>query len=146
MSFQAFNHSVNVIAFTKANKKYGMTCAWAMQVDYDKVVMLLGSQSVTGKALEKGDIVGVSALSKNQMSVALALGEAHSDEVDKFKDIETLHEDGAILIKDSARLMKAKVIDILHLEGIEVDNLVYLQILSSSENNNDFLNMTDFKW
>lgn len=146
MSFQAFNHSVNVIAYNKLGKKYGMTCAWAMQVDYDKIIMLLGSQSVTGKTLEKGDIVGVSALSKDQIDVAFKLGDNHSDTVDKFKGIEVIEDGSAILIKNSTRIMKARVIDILHLEKIEVDNLVYLEIIESKENGNDFLNMNDIRW
>ena len=36
MSFQAFNMGCNVLAFNKDGKKYGMVCAWATQVDYDK--------------------------------------------------------------------------------------------------------------
>ena len=146
MSFQAFNHSVNVIAFIKGDKMYGMTCAWAMQVDYDKVLMLLGSQSTTGKALEKGDLVGVSALSKDQIDVALKLGDNHSDQINKFDGVETIIDGSIVLIKGSTRMMKAKVIDVLHLEGIEVDNLVYLELIDTKENKNDFLNMSDIKW
>ena len=49
------DHGVHVIAYIKNNKKYAMTCAWSMLCDYDKILMLLGSQSVTGKNLKKGD-------------------------------------------------------------------------------------------
>ena len=51
------DHGVHVIAYIKDNKKYAMTCAWSMLCDYDKILMLLGSQSVTGKNLKKGDVV-----------------------------------------------------------------------------------------
>ena len=46
--------------------------------------MLLGAQSVTGKAIAKGDIIGVSVLSMNQEDVKDKLGDNHSDVVDKF--------------------------------------------------------------
>ena len=66
MSFRAVDHTVNVIGYEKNNTKYVMTCAWSMMVDYDKIVSLIGSQSVTGKNIKKGDIVGFSALCKEQ--------------------------------------------------------------------------------
>ncbi len=52
MGFKALDYSVSVIAIKKKEELLGMTCAWAMQVDYDKMVCLLGVQSQTGKALE----------------------------------------------------------------------------------------------
>ena len=60
------DHSVNVISFEKNGKYYSMCCAWSMNVDYDKVVALLGAQSITGKNILKGDIIGFSSLEKNQ--------------------------------------------------------------------------------
>lgn len=37
-----------------------MICVWAMQADYNKILMLLGVQSVTVENIPKGDIIGVS--------------------------------------------------------------------------------------
>lgn len=145
MSFTAFNYGVNVIAFTKNGKAYGMTCAWSMQVDYDKALMLLGSQSVTGRNIEKGDIVGISALSKSQLNDALFIGDNHSDNIDKFENIKTINDESAILLEGSSRLIKARVIDVIHLDKIEVDNLIYLEFIDTKECNDDFLNMSDIK-
>lgn len=135
MGFTAFNYGANVIAFEKENRKYAMTCAWAMQVDYDKILCLLGSQSVSGKAIKKGDIIGVSVLSNLQEAVAFKLGENHSDEVNKLEGIDYIFDDSAILIGGSSKTMKVEVIDVLHLEGIEEDNLVYGKVIKSIENN-----------
>ncbi len=135
MGFTAFNYGANVIAFEKSNVKYAMTCAWAMQVDYDKILCLLGSQSVSGKAIKKGDIIGVSALSNLQEAVAFKLGENHSDEVNKLEGIDYSFDDSAILIDGSSKTMKVEVIDVLHLEGIEEDNLIYGKVIKSVESN-----------
>lgn len=135
MGFTAFNYGANAIAFEKENRKYAMTCAWAMQVDYDKILCLLGSQSASGKAIKKGDIIGVSALSSLQESIAFKLGENHSDEVNKLEGIDYSFDGSAILIDGCSKAMKVEVIDVLHLEGIEEDNLVYGKVIKSIENN-----------
>lgn len=134
MSFTAFNYGANVIAFKKGDIKYAMTCAWAMQVDYDKILCLLGSQSVSGKAIKKGDIIGVSALSDKQESVAYQLGDNHSDEIDKLSGIDYTIEESAIYINNSSKIMKVEVIDVLHLEEIEEDNLIYGRLIESVDN------------
>lgn len=125
MKLTAFNYGANAVGFIKNGKKYGMICAWAMQVDYDKILMLLGAQSVTGKNIEKGDIIGVSALNKNQEDVVDALGFNHSNETDKYKNIKYTIKDSAILIDDASNCMVVEVLDVLHLNGIEEDNLIY---------------------
>jgi len=102
-----------------------MICAWATQVDYDKIMMLLGAQSVTGKNIAKGDIIGVSALSVFQEDVLNILGYDHSDTVDKFKQLDYTMEGSAILINNASVAMVVEVIDVLHLPGIEEDNLIY---------------------
>ena len=143
MSFMAFNHSVNVVGFNKNDVNYCMTCAWAMQVDYDKVVMLLGEQSITGSKIMPGDIIGVSALSKYQREIALKIGDEHSDEVNKLEGIQYQESEGAIFIMNASRLMKVRVIEILHLKGIESDNLIYGKIVEKMETVFPFLNMSD---
>jgi flavin reductase (DIM6/NTAB) family NADH-FMN oxidoreductase RutF len=111
-----------------------MICSWATQVDYDKIVMLLGAQSVTGNNIAKGDIIGVSVLSIHQEDVMNTLGSDHSDEVDKFANIKYTRNDSAILIDNACVCMTVEVIDVLHLEGIEEDNLVYGLIKSYTQN------------
>ena len=137
------DYSVSVIALNKDNRKYGMTCAWFMPVDYDKLLCLLGAQSKTGHIIEKGDIIGVSVLNENQVDVANLLGDRHSDEVDKFLGVDYEIKDTAILINKASRKMVCKVIDVLHLEGIEVDNLLYLNIVSTEENEDNFLHYSN---
>ena len=61
MSTKLVISGANVVAYQK-ERNYAMTCAWAMQADYDKILMLLGSESETGNNLQVGDIIGVSAL------------------------------------------------------------------------------------
>lgn len=134
MNLSAFNYGANAISFIKNEKKYGMICAWSMQADFDKVLMLLGSQSVTGKNISKGDIIGVSALNENQQDVVDALGNSHSDAEDKFADIKHTVKDSAILIDDASNCMVVEVIDVLHLEGIEQDNLIYGLVKSYESN------------
>lgn len=102
-----------------------MICSWATQVDYDKIVMLLGAQSVTGRNIAKGDIIGVSVLSAWQEDVMETLGNNHSHEVDKFKDLDYTQEGSAILISGASVRMIVEVLDVLHLPGIEEDNLIY---------------------
>lgn len=139
MSLHAFNCGCNAIGYQKNNKNYIMCCAWAQMIDYDKISMLLGSQSVTGKNLEIGDIVGVSALSAGQMDIANKLGEGHSDVVDKLNGVSYELKDSAILINDAKTKLYCKVIDILHLPYIKEDNFVILEVLSSEVNDKDFL-------
>ena len=143
MAFTAFNHSLSVVGFERNNTRYCMTCAWAMQADYNKVLLLIGAQSVTGSKIMKGDIIGVSALSKYQKDIALQIGKNHSDACNKLEGIQYNVSDDALFIMNAARLMKVRVIDILHLKGIEEDSLVYGEIIEKVETVFPFLNMSD---
>ena len=58
MSFKAFEQGANVVSLIKGDSFYAMTCAWAMHIDYEEVLMLLGSQSDTSKNIEAGDKIG----------------------------------------------------------------------------------------
>ena len=88
MGLHAVNMGCNVVAYQKNNQKYGMTCAWAMMVDHNVLLMLLGGQSETGNNLEIGDIVGVSSLAKKQDDIALIFGDNHSTSFNKFHDVD----------------------------------------------------------
>lgn len=143
MKLSAFNYGANAVSFIKNEKKYGMICAWAMQADYDKILMLLGAQSVTGKNISKGDIIGVNALNENQQDVVEALGDGHSDTADKFKNIKYTVKDSAILIDDASNRMIVEVIDVLHLEGIEQDNLIYGLVKSFESSDTKKYNLSE---
>lgn len=134
MELSAFNYGANAVSFIKNGKKYGMICAWAMQADYDKILMLLGAQSITGKNIRKGDIIGVSALNENQEDVVGALGSDHSDTADKFKNVKFTIKDSAILIDDASNCMVVEILDVLHMPGIEEDNLIYGLVKSFESN------------
>lgn len=125
MGFNAFNYGANAVCFEKNGRKYGMICSWATQVDYDKVVMLLGAQSATGRNIAKGDIIGVSVLSAEQEDVMERLGNHHSDQMDKLAGLDYARDGSAILINNASVTMVVEVLDIYHLPGIEEDHLVY---------------------
>lgn len=143
MDYKVCDHSVNIIAYRKNNVNYAMCCAWSMMVDYDKMVSLLGRQSVTGNNIKKGDIIGFSSLAFDQKSIARKLGDLHSDEVDKLNGISYTIDGDAILIDDAKSEIVCEVIDVLHLEGIEEDNLVYFKILKYKGNDKKWLYQSD---
>lgn len=130
MNLKAFRCGANVIAFEKNHKRYGMTCAWAMMVDYSKIMMLIGSQSQTGNQLEIGDLVGVSALACGQEDIARKFGTVHSLEVDKFKKTDFSLIDNMIIINHAKVQMQCKVVEIKDLSG---DKLVTLEVLNFIE-------------
>jgi flavin reductase (DIM6/NTAB) family NADH-FMN oxidoreductase RutF len=134
MALHAFNAGCNIIAFDKGNIRYGMCCAWAQMLDYDRLGMLLGSQSVTGKALAIGDVVGVSGLVEGQEDVARRLGEGHSDRVDKFTAVAHHRVGTAILIDGARTQMVCEVADVMRLPGIAADRFVVLKVRSFEQN------------
>ncbi len=145
MSKRLFNHSVNVVAYRKNNMNFAATIAWAMQVDYDKIMLLMGSQSDTGNNIEKGQIIGVSSLAKSQKTIANILGDNHSNTIDKLANINHKIEGNAITIENAVNQMIVEVIDVISLNGIEEDNLIYGKVIKNNSTDNDFLNMSDFQ-
>ena len=133
MGLQAFRCGANVVAYIKDNKKYGMTCAWAMMVDYGKVMMLIGGQSETGNNLSVGDKVGISALACGQEAISRIMGMHHSSKVDKFADVD-YDQDGEVIIINGAKVqMKATVLKIENLDG---DHLITFEVNSFTEDSN----------
>ncbi len=144
MKQYSLRQGCNVIAYKKNNINYGMVCAWVSLVDYDKLVMLLGGQSVTGNNIKVGDVIGVSALADNQKNIALKIGSNHSDKVDKFVNIPFIYDGDAILIQNAKSQMKCKVTKIDFLSGNNVDHLVFVDILKHEEDGNaKFLALED---
>lgn len=129
MSLHAFNMGCNIVGIKKNDRLYGMCCAWAQMIDYDRITLLIGSQSATGKILKEGDIVGISSLSAGQDQIALQLGDKHSDKDDKWNGIVYETKDSAILIPKARVKMKCLVRAIHHLEGIEEDAFIDLKVL-----------------
>lgn len=135
---------VNVVSYKKEDNKFGMSCAWATQVDYDSILLLIGSQSETGNNLKLGDKVGVSALNKEQIKIALAFGDNHSLSFDKFKNVDYFYEDSAILIKDAKTNLVCEVTNISHPKCSKEDYLIECKILKEFEYKNaEFLSMVD---
>lgn len=115
---------VNVISLVKNKKEYGMTCAWATQVDYDKIIMLIGGQSETGKQITEDMKIGFSALNENQVDIAIRFGTTHSLETSKFgKDVEYIST--VPVVKNATREIVGKVLDIHHFDE---DLLITIQV------------------
>lgn len=148
MSLSIIDHNVNIVGLRKNGKNCGMCCAWAMQVSEDKILCALGPQSTTGQVLAVGDVIGFSNLQKDQVDIALKLGDInkHSADVDKLAGVDYREDEGAILIEKSRAEIKCRIIEILHLQGIESENLIYLQILDTKENAGLSLLMSDLKF
>jgi flavin reductase (DIM6/NTAB) family NADH-FMN oxidoreductase RutF len=135
---------VNVIAYEKDGNKYGMSCAWTTHVDYDVVLLLIGSQSDTGNNLKIGDRVGISALAKGQEDIAIHFGEKHSKSFNKFEKYKLLNDGGALLIPNSHTRMVGEVINILHPTTSPEDNMIEVKILKTDGDDNlEFLGMPD---
>lgn len=143
MDFFAADHSVTIIAFEKNGVKYGMTCAWFMQAGEDRLLCFIGRQSVTGKMIEKNDVIGISTLGIDQGQIAFHFGEGHSDLIDKFEGIPFNQVGTAITIKDSPREMICEVLDVMHLKDIEEDNVIFLKISQVKQLDKKFLHNGD---
>lgn len=140
MGLHAFNAGCNAVCYQKDDRRYGMICAWASMLDYDTIGLLLGSQSATGKNVSVGAIVGVSALSSSQESIALRLGNNHSDKVDKFEGIEIRTEGSAILIAGARNNLICRVSEIVRFAGSEDDRFLVMKIIRADEDKTkDFL-------
>lgn len=139
------NSGVNIVAFELNGHKYGMTCAWMMQVDEDQLLMLLGSQSDTANRLREGDIIGVSALAVGQEEIARLFGTTHSRKVNKFSKILYEEEDGALLICKASKMMKCEVVNISSIYENDEDYLVQVRVLSRVSNNKKFMSMVGYR-
>ena len=145
MNIKAVDHNVNIIAMEKNGRKYGMCCAWCTQIAEDKLLCAIGPQSATGRAIESGDIIGFSNLKKEQAMIAFQLGDLqkHSNTTDKLTGVDYRVDEGAILINGARAEVKCRVLDVLHLQGIEAENVVYLQMLDGKESGGAALHISD---
>ena len=129
MSFKAFEQGANVVSLIKGDSFYAMTCAWAMHIDYEEVLMLLGSQSDTSKNIEVGDKIGISPLSKGQKDIALAIGETHSLEKNKLNLAPFIDFEGVKVVKDAKNYILGEVVDILYPSKDCDDKLLRIKIV-----------------
>ena len=144
MSLRAYNHTVSIITKKEESKIFACTIAWMCQVGYEEVIGLIGEQSSTGKRLKKGDKVAINVCSKQMKDFASFVGSTSSQEVDKFASYPYYQKDDFITLKESKVIMLCQVKDILHLEGIEDDNLVYFKVEEYQVNADaDYLLMSD---
>jgi flavin reductase (DIM6/NTAB) family NADH-FMN oxidoreductase RutF len=144
MSYHPFLMGANILAYQKEGMKYGMCCSWAQMIDYDKIAMLIGATSSTGKSLAVEQTVGVSALASEQTALANHFGTGHSDQLDKFESVPFIQDGDAILIKEAKVMMKCCVKNILALPRMEEDYFVIMDILSYQEDQNKvFLDVLD---
>jgi len=140
MDRNLFISGANVVTLLKNNKKYAMTCAWAMMLDYDKACMLLGEQSITSNNIEIGDIIGISGASKENFDIIEYIGSTHSDEVDKFSNNEFIDFNGVKVIKSSKTKLKCKVENIIKINEGCNDKLLVLRVLNfESDSKKKFL-------
>jgi flavin reductase (DIM6/NTAB) family NADH-FMN oxidoreductase RutF len=135
-----FANSVSIITLEKTNKFYAMACAWATQIDYDRVIMCLGSQSNTGSALAVGDMVGISVLSSSQQDLADKIGSTHSLEVNKKELINFDLCKSVYLLKGAKTKLIGRVIYIDHYREAINDKIVQIRVIEGSiDDNLDFL-------
>lgn len=140
---KAFRCGANVVAYSKRGQRFGMTCAWAMMIDYSKVALLLGGQADTSKNLEIGQQIGVSALSASQAAISANFGRGHSLSRDKFADIEFEEKGEAILIKGAKVKMTGQVVGIQDFDG---DKLTFIEVKDYDQDDSlDFLDGYDPK-
>ena len=147
MPLRAIDHNVNIIAMEKDGRKYAMCCAWVTHCADNRLLCFIGPQSVTGQNARKGDIIGFSNLAKGQEFIAFKIGDTkkHSPDSDKIDGIDFDVDEGALMIKGAKCEAKCKVLDVLKIEGIEAENVLYLEILSAKMNEGNSLHISDLK-
>jgi flavin reductase (DIM6/NTAB) family NADH-FMN oxidoreductase RutF len=108
----ALTHGCYVITTVLDGRLYGMTCSWATQVDFDKVMLVLGKQSSTGKAIRRSRVFGVSVLGIGQKELALRFGENHSSRKNKFAGVETTEgRSGVPLLPRALKTFECELVD-----------------------------------
>jgi flavin reductase (DIM6/NTAB) family NADH-FMN oxidoreductase RutF len=108
----ALTHGCYVVTTSLNGRLYGMTCSWATQVDFDKVMLVLGKQSSTGRAIRKSRVFGVSVLSTDQKDLAVRFGSGHSSRKDKFDGVTTrTGTSGVPLLDGSLKTFVCRLVD-----------------------------------
>jgi flavin reductase (DIM6/NTAB) family NADH-FMN oxidoreductase RutF len=86
-----------------------MVCSWATQVSERYIVLCLGAQSETGKALREGMEFSLNVLLREQSDFARMAGTKHSSAVDKLAGVPTVDEAGIVTLKRAKKTMRCRV-------------------------------------
>lgn len=91
-------------------RRFGMTCCWATQIYNNKVILCMGGQSSTRKAIRQSKVFGVNVLTVSQKELALHFGKGHSSEIDKFDGVATeMAETGVPLLPGSLKTLACRL-------------------------------------
>jgi flavin reductase (DIM6/NTAB) family NADH-FMN oxidoreductase RutF len=110
-------HGVNVVCAEHGGRRGGLAVAWATQVGVDRVLICVGSQSVTREIILAAGAFGLSALRPDQLAVARAFGRRSGRDVDKLAEIDYHSgETGSPLLEDCAVALDC-VVEAVHDRG-----------------------------
>ena len=85
---EALTYGCYVVTTVLNGRRYGMTCCWGTQIERDKIMLCLGKQSTTRKAILESGVFGISVLTEAQKDLAFRFGERHSADSDKFEGLQ----------------------------------------------------------
>ena len=109
-----------LVATNLNGRLYGMICSWATQITDNRILLCIGSQSHTGVAIRESREFSLSVLSENQYKLALKIGSTHSDDEDKFIDLDVEMFEGKLPLLKGA--CKHIVCDVMNYPALgEVD-------------------------
>jgi flavin reductase (DIM6/NTAB) family NADH-FMN oxidoreductase RutF len=113
-----------------AGKTRSMICSWATQVSERHVVLCLGTQSETGKALREGMEFSINVLLREQFDLARVAGMNHSSAIDKLAGVPVIEGGGVITLKRAKKTMRCRVERFLDLSPDGATRGVLAEIVS----------------
>ena len=102
-------YGCNLIIVRDAGETRSMICSWATQVSERHVVLCLGAQSETGKALREGTEFSINVLLREQFELARLAGMSHSIAIDKLASVPVVEEAGVVTLKRAKKTMRCRV-------------------------------------
>jgi flavin reductase (DIM6/NTAB) family NADH-FMN oxidoreductase RutF len=102
-------YGCNLIIVRDAGKTRSMICSWATQVSERHVVLCLGAQSETGKALREGMEFSINVLLREQFELARVAGMNHSSAIDKLAGVPVIEDAGVVTLKRAKKTMRCRV-------------------------------------
>ncbi len=116
---QLLTHGCYLVSTILDGRRYGMTCSWATQIEEKRILLVLGGQSSTARAIRASGRFGVSVFARDQEELALRFGRDHSDDIDKFDAIELLAgETGLPLLHGAVSTLECELVeDLLPVDG-----------------------------
>ncbi len=135
-TYEALTYGCYVITTMLDDRRFGMTCCWATQIDFDRILLCLGEQSATGKVIRQSKVFGVNVLKLGQKKLAIHFGEGHSDEIDKFEGLKTRSgQTGVPLLPGSQKAFECELDNdsIFEQKNLFVGRIVHFQRDDSTE-------------